>query len=160
MNKRMIILYVGAMALIYVTAILLNVNIVTLGYLSIIDALIMILAVSFKPGYAALMAAVPAVLATYTLHYGHYVLAIFLIKGLEGWLISFLGIHKVKPWLSILLVGILVLGLDGLADTIMYGSWSMFMISIGYHALEVTICVITALLLRPVWTKVFTKYFD
>jgi len=160
MSRRSLLLYGIGAVVIYLATIMLNVNIATLGYLSVTDALIMIMASSFKPGYAALMGAVPAVLATFTLHYGRYALVIFLIKGLEGWLIAFSAARHQKPWIYTLAVGAMVLVGDGIADALLYGSWNMFTISIGYHAIEVALCTIVALLICPLWNKVCEKFLD
>ncbi len=160
MNKKQLLLYIIEIFVLYLMTVLVNVNIGTFGYLCMIDAFILLFAPNFKPGYAALLASLPAVAGFLTLNCRQYLLAICLIKGAEGWLVSFASQRKVKPWLYITLTGIFVLAADGLTDVLLYGSLSMFKISVGYHAIEIALCVILALVLSPLWARIYQHFSE
>ncbi len=126
------------------------------GYLNASDVLIMITSSLFEPSIAMLVAAIPTSLADIINGYGYYALYTFFIKGLEGYMISFLTRKKWNNNLVMLISGLIVLIGYGLADAYRYGSISLVLVSMERNAPQVIIAVIAGLILNPL-LKEFKK---
>ena len=151
-NRRILIYLVTALVLFVATAGI-RYPLGNRGYLNLSEAVIMLMMPHLDCGMALLISAGTTAAADILVGSGQYVIATFIIKGLEGFVTAWLG-SKRKPFLLIAAADALICMLGyAVTDMLLYGGWQLFLLSLGQNMLQTAISVALAIWLHPIIQK-------
>ena len=140
---KKILAYLLMMILIFAVTYFVNYDMGNLGYISLSDGIIMVLAKYFIPSYGMLVAGIPCVICDFLLGCRQYALFTFVIKAAEAYFVSFF-LEKKKKFTSVTFVaGIILVIVMVLVDLYLYGN-VILQVSIIKNSVQILLSLLLA----------------
>lgn len=144
-----------AMAVIFIFTAFIAIPIGQFGYVNIGDSGILLFASILNPFLAFLVGGIGSALADLYLGYTQYALFTFLVKGLEGVIVS-LFFQNFKDKIRFIGFVLAVIGMVGgyyLTDSFLYCDFIVALGGIGFNALQGFVSLVLSLIVYPFFSK-------
>lgn len=140
---KKILSYLIMMAIIFSITYFVNYDMGNLGYISLSDGAIMLLARYFMPSYGMIIAGVACVICDFLLGYRQYALFTFVIKAAEAYFVSYF-LQKKKNFVIVTFVAGIILVIAMVAvDFYLYGK-AILQVSIIKNSVQILLSLLLA----------------
>lgn len=159
MKLKEIVFGAFGIAAIFILTAFISLPIANLGYINIGDAMIMLFASVLESSpLAFLISGIASCLSDIYLGFPQYAIFTFLIKGMEGLLVSLIA-HRIKKKLPAFVCGaIIVVAGYAFTDVFLTMQWASAFASVGMNLIQVVISLMIAVLLNKPFTRVSEKF--
>lgn len=159
-NIKQIVLCGFAMAIIFVLTAFVAVPIGQFGYVNLGDSGVMLFASILNPSLAFLCGGLGSALADLYLGYSQYALFTFLVKGIEGIIVSlcFKYINNKMSYFGYLLAIVMMVFGYYLTDALLYGDFIVALGGVGFNFMQGLVSCVATCLLSNFFVKIATKY--
>lgn len=133
------------------------------GYLNLGDAIIMLIATVLPGPLVFLVGGFASALADVLVAYPQYALFTFIIKGLEGLMISILFLSIKKPmryYIPFVIAGLWIAFGYALTDAFLYQSWGIGITSFGYNIIQGSASAMIAIALVKTIHPILSKLWN
>lgn len=159
MKKNQIVFYALGIACVFVLTAFVSIPMGALGYINFGDSLVMLFASIVNPLGAFFVGSIGSAMADVVLGFPQYAVFTFLIKGIEGLIVSkiFHSLHSKKFIAYFIGVLVMVLGY-ALTDIFLTGVWVMGLESIVMNSMQAIVSFIIAIVASSTFVKLGEKY--
>lgn len=161
MKLKEIVFGAFGIAAIFILTAFISLPVANLGYINIGDAMIMLFASVIESSpLAFLVSGIASMLSDIYLGFPQYAIFTFLIKGIEGLVVSLLA-RRIKKQLPAFICGALIVVVGyALTDVFLTMQWASAFASVGMNFVQVAVSLMIALALNKPFTRISEKFLQ
>lgn len=161
MKLKEIVFGAFGIAAIFILTAFISLPIANLGYINIGDAMIMLFASVIESSpLAFLVSGIASTLSDIYLGFPQYAIFTFLIKGIEGLVVSLLA-RRIKKQLPAFICGALIVVVGyAMTDVFLTMQWASAFASVGMNFVQVVVSLMIALALNKPFTRISEKFLQ
>lgn len=161
MKLKEIVFGAFGIAAIFILTAFISLPVANLGYINIGDAMIMLFASVLESSpLAFLVSGIASCLADVYLGFPQYAIFTFIIKGLEGFIVSILAKRFKNKLFAFACGSLIVVAGYALTDVFLTMQWASAFASIGMNFVQVAISLLIAMVLSKPFAKISEKFLQ